>query len=78
MEQVANGETTGDDDYDLMVTVADELATGTRLTTPIWDAMIARFGLSSTLDAIFTVGAYTALAMGLNSCGVQMEGLATR
>ena len=30
-------------------------------------------GLEATLDAIFTVGAYTALAMALNSCDVQVE-----
>lgn len=78
VEQVATGELTGDEDHDLMIQVADELAAGTRLTSPTWDAMIARFGLPCTLDAIFTVGAYTALAMGLNSCGVQIEGRATR
>jgi 4-carboxymuconolactone decarboxylase len=74
LEQVISGEETGDGDHDLMIRVADELARDTRLTTPTWDAMIARFGLEYTLDAVFTVGAYTALAMGLNSCGVQIEG----
>ena len=73
MDHVENGELTGDLDDDLMIRVADELAERTCLSTPVWDAMTSRFGLECTLDAIFTVGAYTALAMGLNSCGVQIE-----
>lgn len=77
VEQIATGERTGDDDHDLMIRVADELAADRRLSTPTWDAVVERFGLPFTLDAVFTVGAYTALAMGLNSCGVQIEGRAT-
>lgn len=77
VEQIATSESTGDADHDLMIVVADELAAGKRLSTPTWDAMTERFGLRFTLDAVFTVGAYTALAMGLNSCGVQIEGRAT-
>ena len=57
-----------------MIQVADELADRSRLSDETWATMIDKFGLEWTLDAVFTVGAYTALAMGLNSADVRIEG----
>lgn len=77
MEAVRADPPTGEADYDLMVAVADDLAATARLSDSVWAAMTERFGLEATLDAVFTVGAYTALAMGINSCGIQVEGRST-
>ncbi len=76
MAQIRNGATMENEDYNLMIRCADDLAEATRLSDETWRAMIDRFGLEYTLDVVFTVGAYTALAMGLKSCGVQIEGSA--
>ena len=57
----------------LMLRCADDLARDERLSDAVWTAMNDLLGLEATLDAIFTVGAYTALAMGLNSCDVAIE-----
>lgn len=61
-------------DQNLMVSCADELAKDAMLSDATWQQMVDRFGLEYTMDVVFTVGAYTALAMGLKSCGVQLEG----
>lgn len=74
VEGVRSHSGAGDTEHDLMVRVADELVDGTRLSETTWAAMTYRFGLEYTLDAVFTVGAYTALAMGLNSADVRIEG----
>lgn len=74
IDAIGAGETTGHADYDLLVRVADDLANSKKLTDEVWAEMVERFGMEYTMDAIFTCGAYTALAMGLNSCGVQIEG----
>ncbi len=62
------------DDHNLMVRCADELAKDAMLSDSTWQQVVERFGLEYTMDVVFTVGAYTALAMGLKSCGVQLEG----
>lgn len=62
------------DARDLMVACADDLAHGHKVSDATWAAMTAAHGLEHTLDAVFTVGAYTALAMALNSAGVEIEG----
>ena len=74
LEQIRSGAATGDADQNLAIRCANELASTRRLSDPTWSEMVDRFGLPTTLDAVFTVGAYTALAMGLNSCDVQIEG----
>lgn len=61
------------DDQLLMVRCADELAADAVLSDSTWLQMVDRFGEAYTMDVVFTVGAYTALAMGLKSCGVQLE-----
>ena len=62
------------DEHTLMVRCADELAQNAMLSDALWQQMNQRYGLEYTMDVVFTVGAYTALAMGLKSCGVQLEG----
>ena len=52
---------------------ADELAADAVLSDSTWARMVDRFGEAYTMDVIFTVGAYTALAMGLKSCGARLE-----
>lgn len=76
LTQIRAGVATGNTDHDLMIQCADDLARDKRLSDDSWAAMIDRFGLDYTLDAVFTVGAYTALAMGLNSSDVRIEGRA--
>lgn len=61
-------------EQELMAQCADELTQDTMLGDALWQRMTERFGLEYTMDVVFTVGAYTALAMGLKSCGVQLEG----
>lgn len=74
LKQIRKGSCAVDSDLGLMIRCADELSAARRLGDDVWDAMIGKFGLEYSLDAIFTVGAYTALAMGLNSCDVAVEG----
>ncbi len=71
--QIHDGQAMDDEDHNLMVQCADDLSESTELSDKTWSAMVERFGLGYTLDTIFTVGAYTALAMGLKSCRVQVE-----
>lgn len=62
---------------ELMVTCANDLATETKLRDATWDQMIDTFGLKTTFDVIFTIGAYATLALALNSCGVEIDQLST-
>lgn len=61
-------------DQELMAECADQLTQDSMLGDAVWQRMTDRFGLEYTMDVVFTVGAYTALAMGLKSFGVQLEG----
>jgi 4-carboxymuconolactone decarboxylase len=72
--RIRSGHALDSGDQDLMVSCANELAGQAMLSDELWRRMIDRFGLEYTMDVVFTVGAYTALAMGLKSCGVQLEG----
>lgn len=72
IEAVRSGEAASPDQV-LMIRVADELADQTKLSDGTWNSMVQRFGENCTLDAVFTVGAYTVLAMGLNSADVRIE-----
>jgi 4-carboxymuconolactone decarboxylase len=74
MSRVRVGKPLDGDDQNLMVSCADDLAKHAMLSDAVWQRMLDRFGLECTMDVVFTVGAYTALAMGLKSCGVQLEG----
>jgi len=73
LEHVRAGTPTGDAHVDLMVACAEDLVGAHRLSDPTWSAMNEAFDLTYVLDAVFTVGAYTALGMALNSCGVEIE-----
>ncbi len=73
-EHIRNGGGFADSHKNLMVNCADDLVQHHRLSDNTWREMNDAFGLNYVLDAIFTVGAYTALGMALNSCGVQVEG----
>lgn len=74
VERIRNRQALDSQDQNLMVRCADELAEDTMLSDSTWQQMVDRFGLAYTMDVVFTVGAYTALAMGLKSCKVQLEG----
>lgn len=76
IEQVRQGGDNTDPRTALMIEVADELIDAGRLSDATWAEMTQRYGVEYTLDAVFTVGAYTALAMGLNSADVRPEGAA--
>jgi len=73
LNAIKTGARLNSDAQQLMVTCADELCRDQRLADRTWQVMQSQFGLAYTLDLIFTVGAYTTLAMALNSCGVQLE-----
>lgn len=74
MARIRNRKPLDTEEQDLMARCADDLATHAMLSDAVWQQMVARFGVEYTMDVVFTVGAYTALAMGLKSCGVQLEG----
>ncbi len=74
MARVRAGQPLDSDEQNLMASCADDLAKQAMLSDAMWQRMLERFGLEYTMDVVFTVGAYTALAMGLKSCGVQLEG----
>jgi 4-carboxymuconolactone decarboxylase len=61
------------ENQNLMVRCADELAADAMLSDVTWRELVDGFGEAYAMDVVFTVGAYTALAMGLKSCGVQLE-----
>jgi 4-carboxymuconolactone decarboxylase len=73
INDVRSGKPLALDDQKLMVSCADELRADAVLSDSTWLRMVDRFGEAYTMDVVFTVGAYTALAMGLKSCGVQLE-----
>jgi 4-carboxymuconolactone decarboxylase len=73
INDVRSGNPLTSDDQKLMMICANELAADAVLSDSTWLRMVDRFGEAYTMDVVFTVGAYTALAMGLKSCGVQLE-----
>ena len=73
IEKIRSGEATNEPDVDVLVECTNELIADHRLSDDTWHLMMARFDLTYVLDVIFTVGAYTALGMALNSCDVQVE-----
>jgi alkylhydroperoxidase family enzyme len=67
---------TGDpsDEFDRAVLSAvDELDEKTNLSDQTWAALGERLDEQQRMDLIFTIGGYTALAMGLNTFGVEVE-----
>ena len=62
------------DEFDRAVLAAvDELDEKTNLSDHTWAALGERLDEQQRMDLIFTIGGYTALAMGLNTFGVEVE-----
>ncbi|MGA8547351.1 MAG: carboxymuconolactone decarboxylase family protein [Mycobacterium sp.] len=62
------------DDFDRAVLAAvDELDEKTNLSDQTWATLGERLDEQQRMDLIFTIGGYTALAMGLNTFGVEVE-----
>lgn len=73
IQAIKAGSPLTDPERALMVTCANDLATAFKLSDETWDQVIDAFGLKTTLDTIFTIGAYSTLALALNSCGVEID-----
>lgn len=66
------GET--DDAFDRAVfTAVDELDEKSNLSDETWTALGERLDERQRMDLVFTIGGYIALAMGINTFGVQLE-----
>ena len=57
----------------LLLTMSDELHTDHCISDETWNSLLRHLSETQIMDAIFTVGNYTQLAMALNSFGVQLE-----
>jgi 4-carboxymuconolactone decarboxylase len=66
------GET--NDEFDRAVlTAVDELNEKSNLSDQTWTALCERLDEHQRMDLIFTIGGYIALAMAINTFGVQLE-----
>jgi len=66
------GETS--DEFDRAVfTAVDELDEKSNLTDQTWTALCERLDERQRMDLIFTIGGYIALAMAINTFGVELE-----
>jgi 4-carboxymuconolactone decarboxylase len=62
------------DEFDrALLNAVDELDEKSNLSDQTWAALSERLDERQRMDLIFTVGGYTALAMGLNTFGVEVE-----
>ena len=62
------------DEFDRAVLAAvDELDEKTNLSDATWAALSERLDERQRMDLVFTIGGYTALAMALNTFGVEVE-----
>lgn len=75
LQRIAAGpEASGLDTKDaLLLRMADELHAEQYVRTATWRGLERHYSEAQLLDALFTVGQYTMLAMALNSVGVQLE-----
>lgn len=72
IEAARSGET--DDEFDRAVfTAVDELDEKSDLSDQTWSALSARLDERQRMDLVFTIAGYTALAMAINTFGVQVE-----
>jgi 4-carboxymuconolactone decarboxylase len=63
-----------DDEFDRAVlTAVDELDEKSNVSDETWTALCARLDERQCMDLIFTIGGYIALAMAINTFGVQLE-----
>lgn len=56
-----------------LVSATDELQSDAMISDATWSVLDRHLSTAQITDAIFTVGHYNMVAMGLNSCGVQRE-----
>jgi 4-carboxymuconolactone decarboxylase len=64
----------GRDEFDRAVLNAvDELDEKSNLSDQTWAALCARLDERQRMDLIFTIGGYTALAMAINTFGVEVD-----
>src|SRR5262245_1513902 len=56
-----------------LVRAADELRADAFVSDATWAALRARYTDEQLMDAVFTVGQYSLVSMGLNSLGVQLD-----
>lgn len=56
-----------------LITATDELQADAMVSDATWSVLERHLNAQQITDAIFTVGHYNMVAMGLNSCGVQRE-----
>ena len=72
LEEIRTG-TSAAEATQLLMTCAKELVTQQKLSAATWQSLVSKYAVDYVLDLIFTVGAYTALGMALNSCGIEVE-----
>ena len=56
-----------------LISATDELQSDAMISDATWAVLDRHLNTQQITDAIFTVGHYNMVAMGLNSCGVQRE-----
>jgi 4-carboxymuconolactone decarboxylase len=62
------------DEFDrALLNAVDELDEKSNLSDQTWAALSERLDERQRMDLIFTIGGYTALAMGINTLGVEVE-----
>ncbi|MGE2835597.1 carboxymuconolactone decarboxylase family protein [Mycobacterium sp. SMC-4] len=71
--EVARGGQTADELHRLVIAAVDDLYDRTTISEPTWQGLADHLERRQMMDLVFTVGGYLALAMGLNSFGVQPE-----
>jgi alkylhydroperoxidase family enzyme len=72
IDAVQSGQPTDEFDRALLGAV-DELDETTNVSDQIWAVLSERLDEQQRMDLIFTIGGYTALAMALNTFGVEVE-----
>jgi 4-carboxymuconolactone decarboxylase len=72
IDGVRRGEAADEFDRTVLAGV-DELFDKSELSDATWAALSERFDERQRMDFIFTVGCYSALAMALNTFGVEVE-----
>ena len=73
IEAVQSGE--ANDEFDrALLRAVDELDEKTNISDQTWAALGERLDERQRMDLIFTIGGYIALAMALNTFGVEVEG----
>ncbi len=62
------------DDFDrLILTAVDELEENSNLTDRTWSGLCEHLDERQRMDLIFTIGGYAALAMAINTLGIEVD-----